>query len=88
MTFDSQMAIAVTLAMPKVVAQLKAEKTPLPYGIVCKYQAFIPKKTPDEILESETDPYWFWYAEELRELISTLDATPKLAFVAKKSKST
>ena len=58
----------------------------MPHGLHQKFLHDVPKATPDEILERETSPYWFWYAEELRDYLEALQAVIVIPWVDKKNK--
>lgn len=65
---------------------LKCTPLPIPWGMYQKFNAFVPMRSPDEILENATTPYICDYAEVLREYIHLLETLPKIEFVNKKSK--
>jgi len=69
LSFDDQVALKSMLVIEKWCEKMKTEVTPVTVGVVMKYKSMIPKKTPDEILESESSPYWFGYAEALKEYL-------------------
>ena len=83
---DSVVAKGSFLMMQSIVKELNETPHPLSYGMVCKFKSYIPRKSPHEILNDESDPWWWAYAETLRELIATLDTVPKIEFVDKRKK--
>lgn len=66
------------------LGELKAAPSPLPHGLAARFQSLVPKRTPDEILATETDPNWFGYAETMREFTELLAGLPRVAFVEKR----
>ncbi len=80
-TLISQLALKVMLAM---LDRLRAEPTPLPWGKAQMYSAFVPGKTPDEILAIPNAPYWWGYAETVREYTALLNSLPAMPFKPKK----
>lgn len=85
MTTDEQISIIVFWCSMKWLEELKAAPLPLPYGLHQKFKALIPGKSPDEILSATDNPYWWGYAEVMREFIEVLEALPKMAFKEKKA---
>jgi hypothetical protein len=86
-TADTLIAACAAMAISKAAEQLKSAPSPLPYGLAQKFAAMVPAKTPEAILEQETNPFWHWYAVELQEYIDLLCSIPKQAFVEKRKKS-
>lgn len=84
MTDDEQLSVILFFLSLKWLDELKAAPTPLPYGLHQKYRALVPEKTPDDLLDSMSGPYWWGYAEILREFITLLDVMPKIPFEDKK----
>lgn len=85
MTADEQISIIAFAASMKWLHELKATPLPLPYGLQQRFKALIPGKSPDEILAATNTPYWWGYAEVMREFIEVLEALPKMAFKEKKA---
>lgn len=81
---DRAIGILVACQMMRRTEALRKEPTPLPFGLAQRYRSFIPAKTPEQIWETDTDPYWCWYAAELQGFISLFDSLPKQEFVAKR----
>ena len=83
---DDAIASLALQGMLRATEKLRAAPKPLSYGAGQSFQQYIPKKSPDQILEDETSPYWWAYAEALREFGDELKAAPITPFVAKKVK--
>lgn len=81
--FDEAIARACFYSSLGWVDSLKAEKLPLAYGKAQYYQSLIPRREPDDILE-ESYPYWWAYAETVREFKELFESFPKQEFVSKK----
>ena len=62
---------------------LKAERLPLAYGKAQYYQSLIPRRDPNDRLEEDC-PYWWAYAETVREFKELFASLPKQEFVSKK----
>lgn len=84
MTPDQRVARAAFVVALEMMEELRAAPNPLPPGLAARFQAFVPKRTPDEILATETDPYWLGYAELLREYIELLATLPRAAVKGKR----
>jgi len=81
--FDEVIARVSFKASLEWLEELKSCETPIPFGRVQRFKALLPKRSPDEILEEES-PYWWAYAETVREFKELLDRLPKQEFVEKK----
>jgi hypothetical protein len=81
--FDEVIARVSFKASLEWLEELKACETPIPFGRAQRFKALLPKRSPDEILEEES-PYWWAYAETVREFKELLDRLPKQDFVEKK----
>lgn len=82
---DELIAMICFKASLEWLEELKACETPIPFGRAQRFKALLPKRSPDEILE-EQSPYWWAYAETVREFKELLDRLPKQEFVEKKRK--
>jgi hypothetical protein len=83
MDCDDVIAVCAASSIDKQIELLLNEPQPLPYGVAMKYGSFVPRRSPQDILDRETSAYWFWYAASLAEYIKLLDSAEKMPFVRK-----
>lgn len=78
--------LAAARAVMACTAALHKEAQPVTYGAMMRYRAMVPRKDADAILADNDCPYWFMYAEALREYKALLDATTYVPFQEKGKK--
>lgn len=76
----SKAAFMVSLDM---LGKLKAEPLPVSFGRSKYFESMLPKRDLDDVLD-ESCPYWWGYAETMREFKQCFESLPKQEFKAKR----
>lgn len=86
MTPSQEIAFVASGVIGAYTTLLAQEAQPLPYGVFQRYQSMVPRKEPDEILATRDCPYWWMYAEYLREYRALLQSVAFVPFREKRKK--